>query len=89
MAKFKLMLICSMVILFWADVGWSYFPNSGGGARPMGMGGAYIGLADDANAPFFNPAGLTQQMKRELKAMYSMLYAGLKPILYTAKTEGL
>jgi len=55
----------------------------------MGMGGAYIGLADDANAPFFNPAGLTQLMKRELTAMYSMLYVGLNPILYTAKTDRL
>ncbi|MFQ6041586.1 MAG: hypothetical protein ACE5PV_12075 [Candidatus Poribacteria bacterium] len=89
MAKLKLMLICFVVTLFWADAGLPYFPNLGGGARPMGMGGAYIGLADDANAPFFNPAGLTQLMKRELTAMYSMLYVGLNPILYTAKTDRL
>lgn len=30
------------------------------GARPMAMGGAFIGLADDANATFYNPAGLAQ-----------------------------
>jgi len=28
------------------------------GARPMGMGGAFTGLADDANAIFINPAGI-------------------------------
>jgi len=28
------------------------------GARPMGMGGAFVGLADDANAIFINPAGV-------------------------------
>jgi hypothetical protein len=78
-----------MVILFLPDTGWSYFPNLGAGARPMGMGGAYTGLADDANAPFFNPAGLTQLVKRELTAMYSMLYVGLEPILYTAETDRL
>jgi len=28
------------------------------GTRPMGMGGAFVGIADDANAPYWNPAGL-------------------------------
>ncbi|MBS3788139.1 hypothetical protein KGY79_08115 [Candidatus Bipolaricaulota bacterium] len=30
----------------------------GQGARPMGMGGAFIGLADDENAVYYNPAAL-------------------------------
>jgi long-chain fatty acid transport protein len=30
------------------------------GARSLGMGGAFLGLADDATAAFTNPAGLTQ-----------------------------
>jgi hypothetical protein len=30
------------------------------GSRPLAMGGAFIGLADDANATYWNPAGLTQ-----------------------------
>ncbi|MFH1784486.1 MAG: hypothetical protein ABH868_06285 [bacterium] len=33
------------------------------GARPMGMGGTFIALADDQNAFFYNPAGLTQREK--------------------------
>jgi hypothetical protein len=28
------------------------------GARPMGMGGAFVGLADDVNSIFVNPAGV-------------------------------
>lgn len=36
----------------------SAFKETGFGARPAGMGGAFAGLADDANAPLFNPAGL-------------------------------
>ncbi|MFH1387012.1 MAG: hypothetical protein ABIH50_05050 [bacterium] len=28
------------------------------GTRPMGMGGAFTAIADDANAPYWNPAGL-------------------------------
>lgn len=30
------------------------------GARAMGMGGAFVGLADDPSATYFNPAGITQ-----------------------------
>ena len=30
------------------------------GSRPLAMGGAFIGLADDANAAYWNPAGLAQ-----------------------------
>ncbi len=30
----------------------------GMGARPLALGGAFVGLADDSNALFFNPAGL-------------------------------
>jgi long-subunit fatty acid transport protein len=33
---------------------------SGSGARATGMGGAFIGVADDATAAMWNPAGLTQ-----------------------------
>jgi len=30
------------------------------GARPLAMGGAFVGVADDENATYWNPAGLTQ-----------------------------
>lgn len=30
------------------------------GARPLAMGGAFTGLADDVNTTYWNPAGLTQ-----------------------------
>ena len=35
------------------------------GARSMGFGGAFVGLADDATAAIANPAGLTQLLKPE------------------------
>src|SRR6201982_695864 len=35
------------------------------GARSLGMGGAFIGLADDASAAEANPAGLTILRKKE------------------------
>ena len=48
------------------------FNFSNPGARSLGMGGAFIGLADDATAAYTNPAGLTglgleQQIGIELR----------------------
>jgi|GEM_PF-999495 len=39
------------------------------GARPYGMGLAFIGVADDANATYWNPAGLVQLEGREVTLM--------------------
>jgi len=36
------------------------------GARSLGLGGAFVGLADDATAAFTNPAGLTALSKMEV-----------------------
>ncbi len=36
------------------------------GARSMGLGGAFVALADDATAAFANPAGLVQLLKPEV-----------------------
>jgi long-subunit fatty acid transport protein len=42
-------------------------PNPvGSGARALGMGGAFIGIADDATAASWNPGGLTQLKKPEI-----------------------
>ena len=38
---------------------------TGAGARAAGMGGAFIGVADDATAVVWNPAGLTQLYRPE------------------------
>lgn len=43
----------------------------GSGARAMGMGGAFIGVADDATAASWNPAGLVQLEKPEVSIVYS------------------
>jgi hypothetical protein len=41
------------------------FNITGSGARAEGLGGAFIGLADDATAVLWNPGGLTQLEKME------------------------
>lgn len=44
----------------------------GSGARALGMGGAFIAIADDATAASWNPGGLTQLERPEISAVYSM-----------------
>lgn len=47
------------------------FMSLGIGARPLGMGSAYVALADDATFPYWNPAGGAQGKKRELFLMHT------------------
>jgi len=42
----------------------------GVGARPLGMGGAFVGLADDAYALTWNPAGLPRLQRQEFTGGY-------------------
>ena len=53
------------------------FEDLGCGARPIGMGNAFCGVADDINAFIYNPAGLSQLRKLQLGTMYAQLYPGL------------
>ncbi len=41
------------------------------GSRPAGMGEAFVALADDATATWWNPAGLAFQEGRDLRLMHS------------------
>jgi hypothetical protein len=41
------------------------------GARPLAMGGAFVGLADDVNATYWNPAGLAQLPQTEATVMHT------------------
>ena len=47
------------------------FERTESGARPLCLGGAYVGLADDAWGIFYNPAGLAQARFAELAVFYS------------------
>jgi long-subunit fatty acid transport protein len=71
-----LMLFIGMNALMWACLTASVYgggeveiPSSfnpvGSGARALGMGGAFIAVADDATAASWNPGGLTQLRKPE------------------------
>ncbi len=44
------------------------------GARPLGMGGAFSAVVNDANAIYWNPAGIASLQRMELTSMYSDPY---------------
>lgn len=77
--KVSRLLPCSLAaaaILFAAGTGWAQLeisspPNFvGSGARALGMGGAFIAVADDATAASWNPGGLTQLERPEASVVY-------------------
>lgn len=41
------------------------------GVRPQGMGGAFVGVSDDINAIYWNPAGLAQISSAEVSFMHT------------------
>lgn len=45
----------------------------GMGARALGMGGAFVAVADDANAVYYNPAGLALIEGHSVTSLYSNL----------------
>lgn len=48
------------------------------GARPASMGGSFVAVADDANAIFLNPSGLTQLDGKEGTITYARLFPGIE-----------
>lgn len=77
--KSKLLTFALLLMLFSlrsnAELG-ANFLNFGAGARTMGMGRCGVGLADDASAPYYNPAGLSQLKPQEILFMHSALFMG-------------
>jgi len=51
------------------------FLSWGAGARSLGMGKAFVSVADDASATYWNPAGLTQIDRKEITALHAILWA--------------
>lgn len=58
------------------------FNNIGVGARPLGLGGAFVALADDSNAADYNAAGLGYIDEIHLGATHAQRFRGL--ITYNA-----
>jgi len=63
------------------------FNLSGAGARAMGMGGAFIGVADDATAISWNPAGLIQLERPEVSLVTRFIADSYKEEWYGDEYE--
>lgn len=58
MKNISFLIIVFITILLCYGVVFAAFDDMGIGARPLGMGGAFVAIADDTNASMYNPAGL-------------------------------
>jgi hypothetical protein len=54
------------------------FLELGIGGRAMAMGGAFVSVADDGSAFYWNPAGASTLMQPELFGMYASLFKSLE-----------
>jgi len=81
---FRLFLICLLILGIEREVaiGDNYYGMAndylqyGAGARSLAMGGAYVALADDASAPYWNPAALMQIEEHQFLSMYAPFFEG-------------
>ena len=53
------------------------FLSLGVGGKALGMGGAFVAIADDASAGYWNPAGLWQLKEKELLLMHAETFGSL------------
>lgn len=60
-----------ITILLFAAPAQAQFNGQTRGARPEGLGGAYVGAGQDAYAPIYNPAGLADLYHFETQASYA------------------
>ncbi len=74
-------IIFGLLLLFSASAfGAKYageFLSLGVGARALGMGGAFVGVADDVTACFWNPSGLSQLNQKQLSLMHAETFGSL------------
>lgn len=56
------------------------FQNMPSSIKAEGMGGAFVGMADDSTALFVNPAGLTNLERPEMSLMYGKPLYGLEGV---------
>ncbi|MFH1679800.1 MAG: PorV/PorQ family protein [Candidatus Eisenbacteria bacterium] len=71
-----LLLGCASDALAFAKYG-GEFLATGIGARALGMGGAFVSVADDATAGYWNPAGMIFVQRREMVFMHSERFGNL------------
>ncbi|MEW6095210.1 MAG: hypothetical protein AB1567_01600 [bacterium] len=76
--KFMLIGLVGLISVGLVSFCFAAFKFEGVGGRPLGMGGAFVGLADDINTIYYNPAGLSEVRERVETYMYSQKLEVLK-----------
>jgi hypothetical protein len=81
MFKRVFFIVCCLTLVFFSS---SYatkyageFLSLGVGAKALGMGGAFVGVADDGTASYWNPSGLCQLDQRQLSLMHAETFGSL------------
>ncbi|MDH5661410.1 MAG: tetratricopeptide repeat protein [Elusimicrobiota bacterium] len=69
--------LVTIVLCLWSGVSFGDFDELGVGARPVGMGSAFVGLVDDVHSLYYNPAGLSQLEYKQFTSGYGRLFWGL------------
>lgn len=76
-----LRVICAAAILLPVNSSATKFAGEfmalGGGARAMGMGGAFVSVANDASTVFWNPAGISGFQNRQALFMHSERFGNM------------
>lgn len=86
MIRVKIILIILIII---ASPVYGAFENINCGARSLGMGSAFVSVADDASSIFNNPAGIARSIQSELGISYMELYelVSYSSLSYTQKVK--
>jgi len=77
MKKVFTTIISMTFLLLLINASFCAFDNSDIGARPSGMGGAFVAIADDSNASVYNPAGLGFVKNIDANFTRLILYSGI------------
>lgn len=90
MVRISLLLLLLATMLFGEGGLPGAFLNYGPAPRSLGMGKAFTAVADDAQAIYFNPAGLIQLNAHEVLAAHSQLFgARMEYLAYVLPTRAL
>ncbi len=69
--------VCAIVLAFYSFT--RAAPSLSRGARPIGLGGAYVAEAGDGYSLFYNPAGLSEVNQKEVALDYGRHYGEGEP----------
>jgi len=75
--------VCILGTTVTAHAAFQFTPPS---ARASGMAGAFVGLANDAAAPFYNPAGLRRVVSHSGGFAYTKPHAGVADVVLSLMT---